>query len=145
MGIILDLIILAIVAVSVYSSARYGFIRTVIELAGYIIAVILISTITFSDTTAIFYRTLLLIVLIVLTKFAAKFINKLFSFSIIGKVNGILGGLLGVPKGILLALAFCLVAFLVATISKDGFLIFSKQAIEESNIFKQILSLEIFK
>ena len=145
MGIILDLIILAILAVSVYNSARYGFVRTVAELAGYIVAVVLVTTIDFPVGTAVYYRAIIFFLLIIATKFAARLVNKLFSFSILGKINRILGGILGVPKGILLSLAFCLLAVLIVTVCKDGFLIFTDEAIESSYIFKQISSLSLFK
>ena len=140
MGIILDIIVLAIIALSVYSSARYGFVRTVIELLGYIAAAVLVRIIELPAESAVFIRPLLFIALIIASKILARILNKIFSFSIVGKLNSILGGILGIPKGALLALIFCMLTILIVTVSKDGFWIFTDRAVESSYVFKWIYS-----
>ena len=138
MGIILDIIVLAIIALSVFASARYGFVRSVIELIGYIIAAVAVRIIQLPPDLAIFIRPLIFIALIVLSKVAARLLNKLFSFSFVGKLNRLLGGILGIPKGILLALIFCMLTVLIVKVSENGFLIFTKDAVESSHIFQWI-------
>lgn len=140
MGIILDIIVLAIIALSIFASARYGFVRSIIELLGYIIAAVAVRIIQFPPDIGLFIRPLIFIALIVLSKVAAKLLNKLFSFSIVGKINRLLGGILGIPKGMLLALIFCMLTILIVTVSKDGFWIFTDKAVESSYIFKWIYS-----
>lgn len=141
MGIILDIIVLAIIALSVFSSARYGFVRTVIELSGYILAAVLVRFIELPADVAIFIRPLIFIALIVASKVAARILNKLFSFSVVGKINRLLGGILGIPKGVLLALIFCMLTLLIVTLSENGFWIFTEKTVESSYIFKWIYTI----
>ena len=145
MGIILDLIVLAIISLSVFASARYGFVRTVVELAGYVFAAVVVIAVPFPEDTEIYFRAIIFLVLIIATGFIAKIVNKLFSFSLLGKLNKILGGILGIPKGILLASAFCLLVIVVINVTEDGFLIFTGESIESSMIFEKVLSLPLFK
>lgn len=226
MGLILDLIVLAIIVLTVILSAKRGFVRTVIELVGFIAAVIIsftistplgnttydkiieppiVSSVTSSvdsvtaDTAskaademwnripgwmqgsaeklgiskdsinksitdnvggglegtvtkvsqdvikpvvarslALVYLVISLIVLLLLVKPIAKFVNKLFSFSIIGTANRVLGGIVGIPKGIIIAMAFCLVIMLITSFTSNGFLIFTDGAMEKSLIFSYV-------
>lgn len=84
---------------------------------------------------SLIYSVFILIILLFLIKILAKFINRLFSFSIVGKMNRVLGGILGIPKGIIIAIAFCLVISLLVSFTKSGFLIFTSEAIEGSWFF----------
>lgn len=81
------------------------------------------------------YSVFILIILLFLVKILAKFINRLFSFSLVGTMNRVLGGILGIPKGIIIAIAFCLVISLAVSFTSGGFLIFTKDAIEGSWFF----------
>ncbi len=221
-GIILDLIILAIIIVSVAVSAHYGFVRTAIEVAGLIAAVLLstylsvpmasftydkviepsiisatesastektkdtvekvwsalpkfitknsdslgISKDGFSEKIAdkasegvtdaakkasktvakpvitkilsMIYSTIIFVVLLFLVKILAKYTNKLFSVSVIGKVNRTFGGVIGLFKGILISIAFCMIVSLIVSFTKNGFLIFTKDAINQSYLFKPL-------
>lgn len=231
MGIILDLIVLAIIGLTVYLSARHGFVRTVIELAGFIAALVIsftistplagatydkiieppiISSVTSSvdsvtaDTAsktaeemwnkipewmkggaeklgiskesidksisdnvgdglegtvvsvsqnvikpvvarslALVYLVVSIIILLLLVKPLAKLINKLFSFSIIGTANRVLGGILGIPKGIIIAVVFCLAITLITSFTVNGFLIFTVEAMEKSWFFSHIAAMKI--
>lgn len=78
----------------------------------------------------------LFIIFMVVIKFVAKFLNKLFSFSVIGKVNTILGGGVGLIKGSLYALIFVTVTALLASVNQGSFLIFSDEAIGESTLYR---------
>ena len=87
---------------------------------------------------------ILVVVLIFVVKFLAKYINKLFSFSIIGTINKTLGGILGLVKGIALAVVFCMIITLIFSFTKNGFLIFTYDAINSSYIFKFLVSFSPF-
>lgn len=79
---------------------------------------------------------ILVVALIFVVKIAAKYINKLFSFSLIGTINKTLGGILGLVKGVALAVVFCMIITLIISFTKNGFLIFTYDAIQSSYIFK---------
>ncbi len=231
MSIILDLIVLAIIVITVLISAKRGFVRTLIELVGFIAAVFIsftistplanttydkiiepsiISTVTSAVDTAadnsaaaavdsfwnempgwikggiekagiskdslggsitenigngvqaavestsqsvikpavtgslaLIYQVILLIILLAIVKPLAKLINKLFSFSVIGTANRVLGGVVGVPKGIIYAVAFCLLITLAVSFTQNGFLIFTGEAMEKSLFFSFVNSLRI--
>lgn len=231
MSIIIDLIILAIIVLTVIISAKRGFVRTLIELVGFIAAVFISFTIStplanttydkiiepsilssvsstadtavdssatgtlddfweqipewvkgsfeksgitkdsldqiISDnvgkgvqsvvetasenvikpavinTLKLIYQAVLLIVLMALVKPVAKLVNKLFSFSVIGTANRILGGVVGVPKGIIYAIEICLLITLAVSFTKNGFWIFTKDALEGSIFFSFVNSLRL--
>ncbi|MGN0493484.1 MAG: CvpA family protein [Acutalibacteraceae bacterium] len=231
MSIILDLIVLAIIVLTVILSAKRGFVRTVIELVGFVAAVIIsftistplagatydkiiepsiVSSVTSSvdsvtadtaskaadevwektpgwiknsaerlgvskesidksivgnignsledsvtavsqdvikpvvtQTLSLIFEVLVLVILLLLVKPLAKLINKLFSFSIIGKANRVLGGIVGIPKGIIIAMAFCLVIILITSFTSDGFLIFTDEAMEKSWFFSHIAAMKL--
>lgn len=231
MSIILDLIVLAIIVITVLISAKRGFVRTLIELLGFIAAVFIsftistplanttydkiiepsiVSTVTsavdtaadnsaaaavdsfwnempgwikggiekagiskdslggsitenigngvqaavesasqnvikpaVTSTLALIYQVISLIILLAIVKPLAKLINKLFSFSVIGTANRVLGGVVGVPKGIIYAVAFCLLITLAVSFTQNGFLIFTGEAMEKSLFFSFVNSLRI--
>lgn len=230
MSIILDLIILAIIILTVLISAKRGFVRTAVELVGFIAAVFISFTIStpLADTTydkiiepsvvssvasaadtaadnsvatvdnfwnelpewikngvgkagiskdslngsisenigngvqsaaesasqsvikpavtsilSLIYQTIILIVLLALVKPLAKLINKLFSFSVIGTANRILGGAVGIPKGIIYAVAFCLIITLAVSFTNNGFLIFNDETMKQSVFFSFVNSLRL--
>lgn len=229
MGILLDLIILAVILVVVLLSAKRGFMRVAVETVGFIAAIFLTFTIstplagltydkiieppivksvtatvnesvsdasdsvwealpgavkayserfgitkekisdTFSDSSAgqaaadkvaglsqnilrpaavrilsLLFGVVVLIILLIAVKFAARFLNKLFSFSIAGKLNRILGGAVGIPKGIIIALLLCLIIELTVPLTENGILIFTEEAMEKSWFFTHI-PFDIFK
>ncbi|MBQ8531894.1 MAG: CvpA family protein [Clostridia bacterium] len=81
------------------------------------------------------YSIVIMVVLLVVVKFLAKMINRVFSFSIIGKANRLLGGIIGIPKGIIFAILFCMVISLIVSLN-NGFLIFTAENIEKTYVFK---------
>lgn len=219
-GIIIDLFVLIIIALSVFISARYGFVRTLIEVIGFVAALILVFSVStplanitydklieptvvnaalkaaddqskntvdavwsslpsfitknsdslglkkdsieqkISDTASqgaakaasvasqsiarpiitkilsMIFSTVLMIVLLFVVKIAAKYINKLFSFSIVGKLNRNLGGIIGLFKGVIIAIAFCMVLSLIISFTGNGIWVFTKENFESSATFK---------
>ncbi len=82
------------------------------------------------------YSIIIFAVLCFVFKFLAKPLNKLCSFSIIGKINHILGGVLGAGKGIIYCIVICFVVSSFVVFTKSGFLIFTRENIENSAIFE---------
>ena len=82
------------------------------------------------------YSVILMLVLMIAVKFLAHVINKLFSFSLVGKVNKALGGTFGAIKGIIIAWVFCAVISLLVSLTKNGIWIFNAENIENTIIFK---------
>ena len=82
------------------------------------------------------YSVILMLVLMIAVKFLARVINKLFSFSLVGKVNKALGGTFGAIKGIIIAWVFCAVVSLLVSLTKNGIWIFNAENIENTIIFK---------
>lgn len=93
---------------------------------------------------SVFISVILVIVLLFVVKILAKYLNKLFSFSIVGDINKTLGGLLGLVKGAAIAVIFCLVISLILSFTKNGFLIFTYDAINSSYIFKFLMGFSPF-
>lgn len=87
------------------------------------------------------YSVILMTASVFVVRILAKFINKLFSFSFIGKANRILGGIIGIFKGIIFAVFFCAVISLIVSFTKNGFLIFTPENINNSFIFKGLANL----
>lgn len=87
---------------------------------------------------------ILVVVLLFVVKILAKYVNKLFTFSIVGDINKTLGALLGLVKGAAVAVIFCLVISLILSFTKDGFLIFTYDAINSSYIFKFLMGFSPF-
>ena len=90
------------------------------------------------------YSVIIFVVLWVIFRFLAKIINKLFSFSLVGKANRILGGIVGIFKGSVIALVFCLVISVIVSFTQNGFLIFTPENINDSYIFKLLTEIAPF-
>ena len=87
---------------------------------------------------------ILVVVLLFVVRVLAKIVNKLFSFSLIGDINKTLGGILGLIKGAAVCVIFCMVVGLILSFTKNGFLIFTYDAINSSHLFKFIMGLSPF-
>lgn len=95
----------------------------------------------------LFVSVILMVVLFFIVKIAANLINKLFSFSVVGKLNRTLGGILGAFRGVLYAIFFCTVISFIVSLTENGFLIFTADNINKSVIFKfftEIIPFNIF-
>ncbi len=93
---------------------------------------------------SVLFSVILVVVLLFVVKILAKYINKLFSFSVVGDINRTLGGLLGLVKGAAVAVIFCLIVSLALSFTKNGFLIFTYDAINASYIFKFLMGFSPF-
>ncbi len=93
------------------------------------------------------FSVILMMLLFFAVKIVARFVNKLFSFSIVGKLNRTLGGVIGAVKGVIFAVFFCALISLIVSFTKNGFLIFTAHNINNSYIFKlftEVLPFTIF-
>ncbi len=86
------------------------------------------------------YAVIIMLILLIIVKLLAKLLNPLFNFSVIGKLNRTLGGVLGVLKGILISTVFCAAVSLIVTLTANGFLCFTREAVENSFIVSKIIS-----
>ncbi len=218
MSIIIDLIVIAIIALVVYISAKQGFVRTAVGCAGFLLAIVIafsisgpLADLTYdnfvepsiieaakdkasaaANTTAeqiwdylpnfitedsdkyniskdsinkaidnsdtaqkalenvsqtsikpivsemikTVYAVLLFIILLFVVNILAKIINKIFTFSVIGKLNTVLGGVVGVFKGVFTAVLTCKIIMLIISFTSDGIWIFNDQSIENTILFK---------
>lgn len=223
MGIILDLILVAIIVFFIWRSAKRGFVRVVVELVGYLLVLYIAfvcsaplatvcydtfaaPSVTNSIETAIkgavgnsanaaaddvidsipdfisesasrfgfstnglkstlqsslnqgtekaavavadyvarpiitgFIRSLLVILIFLigffLVRLLARAINTAFKLPIIGTANRFLGGGIGLLKGFVFAFLFCIIISALVSVTKNGFLIFTKENIDSSNLF----------
>lgn len=97
-----------------------------------------------SKLLAVLISVILVVVLLFVVKILAKLVNKLFSFSLIGNINKTLGGVLGLVKGVAVSVIFCMIISLILSFTKNGFLIFTYDAINSSYLFKFIIGLSPF-
>ncbi|MEG1886664.1 MAG: CvpA family protein [Oscillospiraceae bacterium] len=225
MSIVLDLIILAIVVLTIFYSAKRGFVRTVLELVGFVLALLVASNCStylsnfvydnmieakLNQTVCQFVETngadavkniqgslpgfvvtganslgvdfnkishdimgesapnaaakvvdavahpvidallqtlfyiIIAMALMVLVRFLSKRINSVFNIPILGTANKILGGCIGVVKGAFFALIFCFIISSIVVFTKQGFLIFTKEAIANSHVFKALCGFNPF-
>lgn len=86
------------------------------------------------------FSLILFIIFAFVVKFAAKFLNKIFSFSIIGKANKILGAVIGIVKGMVFAAIFIICVQLIISLT-GGFLIFTEEAVTSSVLVKFVIKL----
>ncbi len=214
MNIVIDLILVAIILLCIYISAKRGFVKVLIETVGFIAAIILAFTISspladitydkiieppmieaasnavgentetsalealpgfivnsFGDEISVFtekidqnlsqgtetavrtasqqvvkpiatkllgllFTAILFLLLLIAVKFLAKFLNGIFSFSIIGNLNRTLGGVIGIIRGIIFVLIFCTVISIIISFTGKPFLIFSQENIQNTVLFK---------
>ncbi|MBO5210388.1 MAG: CvpA family protein [Clostridia bacterium] len=87
------------------------------------------------------YAFIIFLLLLIVVKILAKLLNKVFSFSIVGRLNTALGSLCGLAKGIIFALLLCLVIYSVAAFTENGIWIFNVENIDKTFIFKYLISL----
>ena len=85
----------------------------------------------------------LVIVLVIVFKILAKVLNKLFSFSVVGKLNKLLGGALGVLKGTAVAVAVCTIISILAKIGVEV-LFFTAENIDNTILFKALSNILTF-
>ena len=90
------------------------------------------------------YSAVILTLALILVKVLARFLNKAFSFSIVGKANTALGGVCGAVKGIAVVVVICFIINLLVPITENGIWIFNSENIEKTYIFRFLISLGEF-
>ncbi len=106
--------------------------ETISAISGDIVKPIMVKLIGMAATVLIF------LLLSVVVNLLANVLNKLFSFSIIGKVNTTLGGVIGLLKGTVIAAVMCVAISLIVNLSGEGFWIFTPQNIGGTYLFKYL-------
>ena len=74
--------------------------------------------------------------LMFLVRFIAKTLNRMFSFSILGSINALLGGTIGFAKGIVIVGVLLFVIKLGMQCMHGSFMIFNESLIAETKLFK---------
>lgn len=82
------------------------------------------------------YSSILFAVLAFFVRFFARTTKIVSRIPIVGGLNRILGGIIGIIKGLLIAFVFCFIISNVVALTDNGFLIFTKQSIDSSSLFK---------
>lgn len=82
------------------------------------------------------YAVILVFVLSFVVKILAKLLNKMFSFSVVGKFNTFLGGVLGIFKGLSSAVVLSEAILLLTSLTKNGIWIFNSANIDKTILFK---------
>ncbi len=90
------------------------------------------------------YSVIIFTLSFIIIKVLANLLNKTFSFSIIGKLNSTLGGLCGLVKGVAFVFLICCVIKFLLPITDNGIWIFNAQNIEQTHIFRFLISLGEF-
>lgn len=151
MSLVIDIAIILFIVVMALLAAKKGFVCSLVEVVGFLVAIV--ATVLLSLPISNFISELfsvpaaakwisvpvsivLLAILCIVVKIVAKIINGIFSFSIVGRINRLLGGILGAIKGISFSIAFCFILYLILSFSKNGFLFFTPEVIEKSYVFK---------
>lgn len=91
------------------------------------------------------YSILLIMILFFIVRVLANLLNKLFSFSVIGKLNRFLGGTIGAIEGVIFAFVVCTLITIIVSFTKNGFLVFTQANIDKSYIFKFFSEIFPFK
>ena len=217
MNFVLDGIIVVIIAVCAFLAAKKGFVRSLIELAGFLAAIFLAFTLSTMVADFVYEKTIktaaetaiasaventaegaidqmpgfvmtlaekagitedsinssvganaqeiaanitettlkplainvikfisiifIFVLLLIVVKIAARFLNSLFKGVLLGSANKALGAVLGGAKGAIYSVVFCIVASLIVSITSSGLLFITDDAIQGSYICKFILSI----
>lgn len=151
-----DFILLAVLLVFVVSGFRRGFVRSLLELAGYLLA--LVASATYSGTLAekllpfvskvkqldpfglvvlrVLSAVLIFVVLQILVHLIVGVADKIFRLPVLHQINSLLGGILGFAKG-------CLVALLVCTIMR--FVLPAAETVKPGGNIQQIGESQIYR
>ena len=93
------------------------------------------------ELLSLIYSALIIILLSVVVVLLARAVNKLFSFSFVGKINKFLGGTVGAVKGAVFSAVYVLLIKLLLSFFENGFWFFTTENIEKTYLFKFILGL----
>lgn len=81
------------------------------------------------------------LILLFVVGFLSRFLNKLFSFSVVGTLNRTLGGLLGLPIGVIFSIVFCFLIELTLSLTSKGLWIFDYDAVNSSKLYNLFMSI----
>ena len=88
------------------------------------------------------FALIIFLVVTLLCRLLAKPLNALFSaIPVVGGLNKTLGAVLGFGNGIVFALIFCAIISCIVAFTESGFLIFTRENIEASALFKLLCNL----
>ncbi|MBO4432425.1 MAG: CvpA family protein [Clostridia bacterium] len=82
------------------------------------------------------YSIIIFVVVSLIVKLLAPLANKVFSVSIVGKVNTILGGVIGAMKGCVTVFIICVIISVLVAFTNDGFGVFTPENISKTFLFK---------
>ncbi|MGI6279446.1 MAG: CvpA family protein [Acutalibacteraceae bacterium] len=94
-----------------------------------------------SGILSMVYALAIFFILMFVVRILAKIANKLFSVRALGKLNSLLGGGIGALKGIIFAAIFCLFVTVILKIDKNGFWIFTQEAVQKTLLLKFLTNL----
>ena len=97
-----------------------------------------------SKLIAAIYSIVIFITVGLLAKLLARLVNKVFSISLIGKINAILGGVVGLLKGGITVFILCIVISVLVAFTNDGFGVFTPENISKTFLFKIFYGLSPF-
>lgn len=155
MGVILDVILCVIVLCFVVWGFKIGLVRSLVELIGYILAIIaaFVLSDSLADTVSIYLPKLrpvtvfshtvikvicmivIFVILQLLVQLAARALDTVFKLPVLHQVNSLLGGILGLAKGVLAVFFICAVLQLMLPIIAEKFPNINEKEITQSNIY----------
>ena len=83
------------------------------------------------------------VVLAFIARWLARLLNKIFSFSVVGKLNRFLGGITGLLEGGAISIILCVIVGMIASLN-GGFWIFTTESLNNSIVAKFLLSVTPF-
>lgn len=135
MGTILDIILCVIAVCFIISGFMIGFVRSLVELIGYIIAIV--AAFMLSDSLAtvagkyllrsnptglshivvkVICMVVIFVILQLVTRLIARALDTVFKLPVLHQVNSLLGGVFGLVKGVLAVFFICAILQLMLPI-----------------------------
>lgn len=84
------------------------------------------------------YSGIIFAIVTFLVRLFARTTRIVSKIPIVGGLNRFLGGIIGIIKGLLIAFVFCFIISNIVALTDNGFLIFTKEAINSSSVFKYL-------
>ncbi len=158
MGTILDVILCVIVLCFIISGFKIGLVRSLVELIGYIFAII--AAVVLSDFLAdwagtyltklrpvtvlshtvikIICMIVIFVILQLLIQLASRALDAVCRLPVLHQANSLLGGVFGLAKGVLVVFLICAVLQLTLPIITVKFPNIKEKEISQSNIYKYL-------
>ena len=158
MGTILDIILCVIALCFVISGLKIGLVRSLVELVGWIFAIIasvMLSNRFVPAVCMLLFKTksvdvlnyaiarvittvVIFVLLQLLVRLVANALDAIFRLPILHQVNSLLGGILGLLKGVLLVFVFCAILQLTLPLIAAKYPNITKQKVSESRIYQYV-------